>query len=123
MKPDGTWEHFLPGGKDNPVDHGKTPLSLVAQQVGEAKAGKKPRLGPGMVDPAAAHEALEAAGWEKAKTAGSTNSYQHPDHPIPGTLIGLSDEGAWAHDRFNVKLPKGIPGTPAYPPIGQGGPG
>ena len=38
-------------------------------------------------------------------------------------MIGLSDEGAWAHDRFNVKLPKGIPGTPAYPPKDKGGRG
>jgi len=51
----------------------------------------------------------------------STNSYEHPDHP--GHVIGLSDEGAWAHNRFNVKLPKGIPGNPAYPPKDKGGRG
>src|SRR5882724_3659818 len=74
-----------------------------------------------MVEPTEAHKTLEVAGW-KATTKGiTTNSYEHPDHP--GHVIGLSDEGAWAHNRFNVKLPKGIPGTPAYPPKDKGGRG
>ncbi len=38
---------------------------------------------------------LEAAGW-KATTKGITTNWH---------VIGLSDEGAWAHNRFNVKLP------------------
>src|SRR5713101_6015153 len=88
-----------------------------------AGAGKPPwePSEPGIVDPAAAHRALEAAGW-KAKTKGAlSNSYEHPDHP--GHVIGLSDEGAWAHNRFNVKLPNSpccttafSVGTRPYPP-------
>ena len=79
-----------------------------------AGAGKPPwePSEPGIVDPAAAHRALEAAGW-KAKTKGAlSNSYEHPDHP--GHVIGLSDEGAWAHNRFNVKLPNSPCCTTAF---------
>jgi len=59
------------------------------------------------------------AGWKATANGITTNSYEHPDHP--GHVIGLSDEGAWAHNRF--KLPKGIPGNPAYPPKDKGGRG
>ena len=81
----------------------------------------EPEKEHGLVDPFKAHKALEAAGWNAVHKGISTNSYEHPDHP--GHVIGLSDEGAWAHNRFNVKLPKGIPGNPAYPPKDKGGRG
>ena len=71
--------------------------------MGEAKA-VQPNLGPGLVDPVAAHKALEAAGWKataKSKWT-TTNSYEHPDHP--GHVIGLSDEGAWAHQPVQREL-------------------
>ena len=60
---------------------------------GETTAAWKPSE-PGLVDPAKARAALEAAGWKVAAKGITTNSYEHPDHP--GHVIGLSDEGAWA---------------------------
>src|SRR6266478_5489810 len=64
---------------------------------GETTAAWKPSE-PGLVDPAKARAALEAAGWKVAAKGITTNSYERPDHPGHG--IGLSDEGAWAHNRF-----------------------
>ena len=97
--------------------------STGATDVGAARRREpaEPEKEHGLVDPDKAHAALEAAGWKATTKGHGTNSYEHPDHP--GHVIGLSDEGAWAHDRFNVKLPKGIPGNPAYPPKDKGGRG
>jgi len=107
-------------GGSTPERAGASPAPAEPDKA-HAAPGKKPNLGPGLVDPVAAHGALEAAGWKAAHLGSAVNSYEHPDHP--GHVIGLSDEGAWAHNRFNVKLPKGIPGNPAYPPKDKGGPG
>ena len=56
---------------------------------GETTAAWKPSE-PGLVDPAKARAALEAAGWKVAAKGITTNCYKHPDHPGHG--IGLSDE-------------------------------
>ena len=50
----------------------------------------------GLVDSDEAHKALEAAGWKAPAKGITTNSHEHPDHP--GHVIGLSSDGAWAHN-------------------------
>ena len=49
VDPDGEWAHYKPD-EGSAVDHGKTPLSLVAQQVGEAKPNLGPVWGPGKAE-------------------------------------------------------------------------
>src|SRR6266852_5611918 len=65
------------------------------ESTGKAEPEKAPwkPIEPGMVEPTEAHKTLEAAGW-KATTKGITTNWH---------VIGLSDEAAWAHNRFNVK--------------------
>jgi len=93
VRPDGTWEHFLPG-KVKPVDHGNTPLSLVAQQVGEAKA----------VAPAT------DLGYHGAKVGDQVTLAIGPGgSPVKGHVVGVEDGIP------KVRLAEAIPGNTAYP--------
>src|SRR6266852_2694444 len=78
---------------------------LFGDEVESVKKPGKDGESTGKAEPEKAPcKTLEAAGW-KATTKGITTNWH---------VIGLSDEGAWAHNRFNVKLPNSPCCTTAF---------